>query len=168
MTPSTDPTIQEINQWFFGEYLPTWVSIGASEDGDPSLILEFWGVPMHAASLHMTSWLRTPEAVLDLLAANHAPLRALGYTHTNVIDQRIVVYNHDAASIDAIWSRCRADEVEVERVAAHFEVRRTGDGWRVIAVATTPTDQDSLDEVWRESRGGLAGNAERPASRNSD
>jgi hypothetical protein len=170
MAASADPsvTVEEIDQWFFGEYLPKWVAIGGSGQADPSCILEFWGVPMHAASVHLTNWLRTPDAVLALLAATQVPLKALGYTHTNVIDQGIIVYNDNAASVDVIWSRCRADDAEIQRLAAHFEVRRTDDGWRVIGLASTLTAESSLDRVWRHSRGQLVAQADPDARPDAD
>ena len=153
-------TLRQIDQWFFGEYLPKWVSIGGSTAADPSGILKFWGVPMHAASIHLTKWLDTPKAVLGLLAANHGPLKALGYARTCVLDRRITVYNDDAASIDVIWSRRRADGAEVQRLAVHFEARRSEDGWRVISLASKLTSENSLDQVWRHSRGRLVAQAE--------
>ena len=152
--------VEQIDQWFFGEYLPGWVAIGGSAQGDPSGILKFWGVPMHAASIHLNKWLDTPEAVLGLLAANQEPLKALGYAHTSVLDRNITAYNDDAASIDVIWSRRRTDGAEIQRVAVHFEARRTGDGWRIISLASRLTSESSLDRVWRHSPGSLAAQAE--------
>jgi hypothetical protein len=164
----TSLTVREINEWFFGGYLPKWVSIGGSGQAEPSDILEFWGVPMHASSVYLTKWLRTPEAVLGLLAANQVPLKASGYTHTNVVDQRIIVYNNDAASVDVIWSRCRADDAEIQRLATHFEVRRTADGWRVISLASKLTAESSLDRAWRRSRGQLVAQRERDTCQDGD
>ena len=104
---------------------------------------------MHAASMHMNEWVPTEKAVLGLLSANHKPLQSSG-THTNVIDRRTVV-NNNAASVDAISSRCRHDQTEIQRVAAHFETNRTNNGWRVIDLASAPTTKSSLEEAWRES-----------------
>jgi hypothetical protein len=143
--------IREINQWFFEHYLPTWQSIGNSESRNPREILDYWNVPMHAASMHMNKWLLTEKAVLELLGADHKPLRSAGYTHTNVVDRRTVVYNNNAASVEVIWSRCRHDNTEIERVAVHFEINCTDSGWRVIGLASTPTARSSLKETWRES-----------------
>jgi hypothetical protein len=143
-----DPTIREIDRWFFGEYLSKWVSIGASGSDDLSEILHYWGVPMHAASVHMNQWLLTPEAVMGLLAANYAPLKATGYSHTAVLDAAIRAYNDNAASVDVIWSRRRADGSEIERIAGHFEIHRTDQGWRVISLASKATTETSLSEAW--------------------
>src|SRR3979411_1558904 len=104
---------------------------------------------MTAPSLHMNEWLPTEKAVLGLLSANHKPLQSSG-TRTNVIDRRTVV-NNNAASVDAIWSRCRHDKTEIERVAAHFEINRTNNGSRALGLASAPTPKSSLEEAWRES-----------------
>jgi hypothetical protein len=148
-----DSIAQEIGHWFFDGYLPTWVAIGNSESDNPESILSYWGVPMHAATVNMNGWLLTREAVLGLLEAIHAPLKAAGYTHTDVIDQNITVYNDSAASVDAIWSRRQADESEIERHAVHYEIHRTDDGWRVIGLASTATTKHSIAEVWRHASG---------------
>jgi hypothetical protein len=112
--------IREINQWFFEHYLLTWQSIGNSESRNPKEILHYWNVPMHAAPRNMNKWLLTEKAVLGRLGADHKPLRSAGYTHTNVVDRRTVVYHNNAASVDVMWSRFRHDNTEIERIAAHF------------------------------------------------
>jgi hypothetical protein len=143
------PVVIEIRSWFFDQYLTKWVSIGASKDGDPRAILQYWGVPMHASSPNMNRWLMTDDDVLTLLSANQKPLQASQYTHTEVLDSAITAFNNKSGSVDAIWSRRRQDESEIERRAVHFEVRRTELGWRVIALASQLTDRDRLAEVWR-------------------
>jgi uncharacterized NTF2-like protein DUF6841 len=75
---------------------------------------------MHAAPRNMNKWLLTEKAVLGRLGADHKPLRSAGYTHTNVVDRRTVVYHNNAASVDVMWSRFRHDNTEIERIAAHF------------------------------------------------
>jgi hypothetical protein len=142
-------TSEEIRHWFFDEYLPAWVAVGASEDGDPRVVLSYWGAPMHAASVNMTRWLMTEDDVLELLAANHKPLKAEGYTHTDVIDRKVVAYNANAGSVDVIWSRC-CKEKELERRAVHFEIHRTPKGWRVISLASALTTHDRLEDVWTD------------------
>ena len=155
---SEDPVVAEIRTWFFDQYLTKWVSIGASKDGDPRAILQYWGVPMHASSPNMNRWLMADDDVLSLLSANQKPLQAANYTHTEVLDGAITAFNNKSGSVDAIWSRRREDESEIERRAVHFEVRRTELGWRVIALASQLTDRDRLAEVWR------AGSADAPGS----
>lgn len=149
MQTTTKPrtAAQEIAHWFFGVYLPTWVNLGA-KGGDEDVILEFWGFPLHAASVNMTRCLMTGGDVIGLLRANQVPLQASNYTHTRVLDRRVVGFNENAGAIDVIWSRRRADESEIERRAVHFEIHRTSAGWRVVAIASTLTDQTSLAEIW--------------------
>jgi hypothetical protein len=148
---------REVEQWFFSEYLSTWVTIGASQSADPRGVLDYWGVPMHAASPRGNRWLMTDEAVLGLLEANHKPLKAAGYTHTAVLDRALTAYNENAVSIEVLWSRRRADESEIERLATHFEIHRTGNGWRMVALASAKTPKDSLAEVWRRRSGSEIG-----------
>jgi hypothetical protein len=150
-TDAEGGVILEINQWFFERYLPTWESIGNSESRNPKEILDYWNVPMHAASIHVNAWLLTERDVLGRLGDDHEPLRSAGYAHTNVVDRRTVVYNDNAGSVDVIWSRCRHDNTEIERIAAHFEIDRTGNGWRIIGFASAPTAKSSLQAIWRES-----------------
>lgn len=146
---STERTaVREMNSWFFDTYLPDWVRMGANTDQAPEAILEYWGAPLHAASVNMTRCLHTGDQVIGLLRANQAPLQAEQYTHTVVLDRTVKGYNHNAGSIDVIWSRRRADESEIERRAVHFDIHRTDKGWRVVTVASTLTDRTSLDDIW--------------------
>jgi len=149
METATRPltAVHEIAYWFFEVYLPTWVDLGA-KGGHEGVILEFWGFPLHAASVNMTRCLMTGDDVIGLLRANQVPLQAASYTHTRVLDRRVVGFNENAGAIDVIWSRRRADESEIERRAVHFEIHRTASGWRVVAIASALTDRTSLAEVW--------------------
>jgi hypothetical protein len=140
--------VNEMNHWFFDIYLPTWVAMGANAQASSDDILNFWGAPLHAASVNMTKCLMTGDEVIGLLRANQDPLQAERYTHTVVLDRRVLGYNTNAGSIDVIWSRRRADESEIERRAVHFEIHRTGQGWRVVAIASQLTERVSLDEIW--------------------
>lgn len=140
--------VQEMNSWFFDTYLPTWVQMGADASSNQDGILQFWGAPLHAASVNMTKCLMTADEVIALLRANQDPLQAENYTHTVVLDRCVTGYNQNAGSIDVIWSRRRADETEIERRAVHFEIHRTAQGWRVVAIASLLSDRASLDEIW--------------------
>jgi hypothetical protein len=140
--------VNEMNHWFFDIYLPTWVAMGANAQASADDILNYWGAPLHAASVNMTKCLMTGDEVIGLLRANQDPLQAERYTHTVVLDRRVLGYNTNAGSIDVIWSRRRADESEIERRAVHFEIHRTAQGWRVVAIASQLTERESLDEIW--------------------
>ena len=122
----------------FDQHLTKWVSIGPSKDGDPRAILQYWGVPIHASSPNMNRWLDSDD-VLSLLTANQKPLQESKYAHTEVLDSAITAFNNKSGSVDALWSRRRQGESEIERRAVHFEVRRTELGWRVIALASQLT-----------------------------
>lgn len=148
ISPASRTAAREMNDWFFNVYLPSWVALGAGKSGEQDAILEYWGVPLHAASVNMTKCLMTGQEVINLLRANQDPLQAESYTHTVVLDRKVLGYNPNAGSIDVIWSRRRADESEIERRAVHFEVHRTEQGWRVVTLASILTDRESLDEIW--------------------
>lgn len=139
---------REINDWFFNIYLKDWVAMGADQSEDKSGILEYWGVPLHAASVNMTKCLKSEAEVVELMCANQIPLQAENYTHTVILDRQVCGYNQNSGSIDVIWSRRRGDEKELERRAVHFDIHRTPLGWRVVAVASCLTDKTSLDAVW--------------------
>ena len=149
MTENGDVTTQDLHRWFFQAYLPNWAGVGASEL-DPEVMLTYWGVPMHIAGV---GWLLTTEAAIDALRATQGEIKDSGYAHTSVIDYEITVYNDAGGSVDAILSRRRLDESEIQRVAAHFEIHRTRDGWRIVAVATAAATANSVAEVWRRIAG---------------
>jgi hypothetical protein len=150
--PAARTAVDEMEHWFFGIYLPAWVALGANGAGEDRAILEYWGFPLHAASVNMTRCLMTGDEVIGLLRANQRPLQAQHYTHTKVLDRRAVGFNENAGAIDVIWSRRRADESEIERRAVHFEIHRTAAGWRVVAIASALTDSTSLTEVWETAQ----------------
>jgi hypothetical protein len=64
---------------------------------------------------------------------------------------RVSVYHDNGAAIEVIWSRRRTDGSEIERVAAHFEVARGTEGWRIISIQAKPTTSDSLTAVWPQA-----------------
>ena len=82
-------------------------------------------------------------------------LRAAGYADTTVPDHRVSVYHRNGAAIEVIWSRLRNDGTEIERVAAHFEVARGPEGWRILGVQATPIASDSLNTIWPQTNSQL-------------
>ncbi|MEV7661940.1 hypothetical protein [Paenarthrobacter sp. NPDC089316] len=152
MSPSQkqqlDDTYTEITQWFFEDYLPRWVTVAEVRD-DPSFILDYWGAPLwvgtEAGPVELAA---TGEEVIEWLKVTFARLQAAGYTHTAVPDRRVVVFNPHSAAVDVIWSRRRADESEIERLAVHFVIARRDDGLRVVSIEATNTDATTLDKVW--------------------
>lgn len=139
----------EVTRWFFDDYLATWVGVGAGMIArGPEFILDYWGVPLHYSTDHESEWLLDASAVVVLLEQTHARLRAQGYAYTAVPDHKVSVYNDAGAAIEVIWSRCRADDSEIGRLAAHFELGRGPAGWRVVGIQTALTAAESLDVAW--------------------
>ena len=139
----------EVTRWFFDDYLTTWIGVGAGTIArGPEFILDYWGVPLHWGEEDGSHWILDGPAVVGHLQQLQTRLRDEGYAHTAVPDRNVRVYHRDGAAIEVIWSRCRADGTEIERLAVHFEIGRGTAGWRILGVAATPTSGSSLDAVW--------------------
>ena len=142
----------EVSRWFFDDYLPIWVGVGAGTIvREPDFILDYWGAPLHWADDLGTQWFLDAPAVVALLQQLQGRLHGDDYAYTSVPDQRVTVYHDNGAAIEVIWSRRRTDGTEIERLAAHFEVARGPAGWRVIGLQATPTTSDSLNAVWPQA-----------------
>jgi hypothetical protein len=143
----------EVTRWFFDDYLVTWVGVGSGAIArGPEFILDYWDVPLHYCTPDGSQWLLDGAAVVGLLARNHSRLRRQGYTHTAVPDRQVTVYHAAGAAIEVIWSRCRADDSEIQRVAVHFEVARGYAGWRAVGIQTAPTTANQLNAAWRGAK----------------
>ncbi|GAA3777687.1 DUF6841 family protein [Streptomyces chiangmaiensis] len=158
MAPSStrlelDETYSEITNWFFGCYLPRWVTAVETSD-DASFIGEYWAAPLWVADdSGPVALASTAKEVTAWFKVTFDRLKAAGYTHTVVLDRRAVAFNKHGGAIDVIWSRRRADESEIERLAVHFVIARRSDGLRIVAIEATLTDSGTLDEVWPVHRG---------------
>src|SRR6476660_9623867 len=95
----------------------------------------------------VAQWLFDAPAVVLHLQQLQARLRDAGYAHTAVPHHTVRVYHRDGAAIEVIWSRCRADGSEIERLAVHFEIGRGPAGWRILGVQAAPTSSSSLDAL---------------------
>jgi len=142
----------EVAHWFFDDYLTTWIGVGAGMIArGPEFILDYWSAPLNWSDDQSSRWLLDTPSVVGLLDALQTRLRAEGYADTAVPDRRVTVYHDNGAAIEVIWSRLRADGTEIERLAAHFEVTRGPEGWRIISIQATPTSSDSLNAVWPQA-----------------
>lgn len=146
-------TRDDVTRWFFKEYLGTWITAGAT-GASPTFITDYWSAPLWVSVPGMTPGaLPDDAAVVGFLDGMQTRLRAAGYTHTVVPDRRVTAFNDRSATIEVIWSRRRADESEVERLAVHFAVVRRDEGWRIVAIFGQPTTVDRLDEAWPITQG---------------
>jgi hypothetical protein len=142
-------TRDEVEDWFFEDYLPTWVGVGAGTiERGPEFILDYWGVPLHWGADPASQWLLDASSVVGFLQQLQTRLQEEGYAYTAVPDQRVAVYHRDGAAVEVIWSRRRADDSEIERLAAHFEVARGPEGWRIVGIQAMPTASDTLNSAW--------------------
>ena len=57
----TDPTSSirdEVTRWFFDDYLPTWIGVGAGTiERGPEFILDYWAAPLHWSDDQGSQWL---------------------------------------------------------------------------------------------------------------
>jgi glyoxylase-like metal-dependent hydrolase (beta-lactamase superfamily II) len=142
----------EVTDWFFDDYLSTWIGVGAGTIArGPEFILDYWSAPLNWSDDQGSRWLMDAPAVVALLHALQTRLRAEGYADTTVPDRRVMVYHDNGAAIEVIWSRRRVDGTEIERLAAHFEVARGPEGWRIISIQAKPTTSDSLNAIWPQA-----------------
>ncbi|MEU1621520.1 hypothetical protein ABZ479_30015 [Streptomyces sp. NPDC005722] len=146
---------EEARDWFFNQYLPAWTAVAADPSTDPRVVLNFWVPPLSVSrddpdpARALYDWCPDPDSVLAYLATQQEPLRAAGYTHTEVPDSRVTAYSSHSAGIDVIWSRRSADNTEIERLGVHFEVRRHTSGtWRIIAIASHPTNANRIADTF--------------------
>lgn len=139
-----------MTRWFFDDYLPLWVGVGSGTIAQgPEFILDYWGVPLHHCTPDGSVWLLDAAAVVGLLQHNYTRLRAQAYSYTAVPDRKVTVYHDAGAAIEVIWSRCRADDSEIDRLAVHFEVARGSAGWRMVGIQAAPTSSNPLNAAWR-------------------
>src|SRR5262245_42907530 len=142
----------EVTNWFFNDYLATWIGVGAGTiDRGPEFILDYWSAPLNSSDDQGSQWILDGQAVVAQLDALQTRLRAERYGNTTVPDFRVRAYHDNGAAIEVIWSRRRTDGSEIERLAAHFEVARGLEGWRIISIQAKPTTGDSLNAVWPQA-----------------
>jgi hypothetical protein len=156
-TLSDDPVAEarrEVTRWFFEDYLPRWVAVAAGTSPvGLEFILGYWDTPLHVTGQGQAFWCLDDASVVDFLNLSQAPLRESGYSHTTVLDRRVLAYNGVGAAIEVIFSRRRADETEVQRQAVHFEVAKSTQGWRVVGIQSVATTMSALDDVWPRVEG---------------
>jgi hypothetical protein len=139
----------ELTQWFFDDYLHTWVAVGTGTIArGPEFILDYWSVPLHYTAEQTNQWLLNAAEIVQLSAETHDRLRGQGFVSTAVPDHKVTVYNQNGVAIEAILSRCRADGSEIERQAAHFELARGPAGWRMIGIQSARSAANSLNTAW--------------------
>jgi glyoxylase-like metal-dependent hydrolase (beta-lactamase superfamily II) len=150
---TSDSSIRdEVSHWFFDDYLPTWVGVGAGTIArGPEFILDYWAAPLHWSDDLGSRWFLDAPTVVAFLQQLQTRLHGEGYAYTAVPDQRVTVYHDNGAAIEVIWSPRRTNGTEIERLAAHFEVARGPEGWRIIGIQATPTTSDSLNVVWLQA-----------------
>lgn len=152
-----EKTREEIRHWFFDVYFNHWVDVGAGRRKDaPEFILEYWGTPLYANvdEPDITVWMLTGEEIVGFLQMQHEILKTNGYDHTEVPDQKVIVYNQSGGAIEVIWSRQAADNTEIQRFVVHFEAVRFDGVWKVVGMQVRQSDaakdQGSIDKAWTQ------------------
>ncbi|MEK0246846.1 hypothetical protein QFI66_001650 [Raoultella sp. BAC10a-01-01] len=151
MTHGLKQVSEQVYEWFFNEYVPKWVKVSAepsAEDND--FILQYWVPPLYVNALGINKCLLSSDEVIFFWKKNSIPLKENEYTHTVIPSRKIVVYTENSAGIDAIWSRRRADESEIQRLAVHFGVTRehNDSNWAIFCIQAISTTEDKLENTW--------------------
>lgn len=138
--------VNDVDNWF-SAYFKTFIDISAGRI-DPNEILGYWSVPLHSSSPKHSKWLKSPEEVVNVLRQMQEVLKQAGYLYTIAIDKKITIYNKNASRVETIMSRRGGDDVEVDRAAISFELRREDKEWAIISTAAQPTKSMKLQDVW--------------------
>src|ERR1700756_1321840 len=149
---SGSPVRDQVGHRVFDDYLPTWVGVGAGTIArGPEFILDYWAAPLHWSDGQGARWVPDEAAVVELLQQLQTRLQGEDYAYTSLPDQKVKVYHDNGAAIEVIWSRRRSDGTEIERLAAHFEMARGPEGWRIVGIQAVPTTSDSLKNAWLQA-----------------
>src|ERR1700730_14040711 len=85
---------EEARSWLFDDYLPTWVGVAAGTIArGPEFILDYWAAPLHYSTEQGGQWFHDGPAVVQFLEDMQSRLSAQGYGHTDVPDQKVIVYS---------------------------------------------------------------------------
>ncbi|MGN6407285.1 MAG: DUF6841 family protein [Curtobacterium sp.] len=142
-TPITETTT-ELTEWFFDDYLPAWTA--AALRNDPGFIDEYWASPLWVGDDRGPATLMPDDdAVRRWVSGTFARLRNEDYVRTEVLDQRVVASTGHGGTVDVLWARVRPDDSEIERLAVHFTVVRTGEGLRAVAIQAHAVDAGEAD-----------------------
>ncbi|TPN82868.1 DUF6841 family protein [Aquimarina algicola] len=155
MSFNLESTRKEISEWFFKTYFNHWVEVGSGKRKEgPEFILQYWGTPLYATvdNPPIAEWMMTGEEIVGFLELQHKLLKEGGYSHTHVPDKKIIVYNDNGGAIEVIWSRRAADQTELQRYVAHFEIIKIDGVWKVVGIQSRNTsiekDEDSINKAW--------------------
>jgi hypothetical protein len=68
----TENVTAEVTEWFFEDYLPTWVGVGNRAIGTgPGFILNYWGVPLYDYHPDGGQWALNGDSVVGFLNTTH-------------------------------------------------------------------------------------------------
>jgi hypothetical protein len=115
------------------------------------LVDEFCDCGRHMLGVWLAVWTGTRVSELMQVGGRfgvHAQRPGNRYAYTEVLDRAVHSYHRNGAAIEVIWSRRRADDTEIDRLAVHFEVIRTPNGWRIAGIQRRPTQSDLLVDAW--------------------
>jgi hypothetical protein len=108
-------------QPWFDVYLKRFIACGRGQL-DPAAMLEFYGVPLLITSGQGALELTTEAAVVGALEDQVAQMRAADYHDSVTLRREHTHINRHTASIQAEFSRRRADGGELGRLSATYLV----------------------------------------------
>jgi hypothetical protein len=123
-----------VTDWF-DRYLTALAARGRGEADDLEPLLEFYGVPMLAATDGAASWLMTADDVIAFARQQVDGMRAAQYHHTETHDAQVTALNATSAIYRGAFSRHGVDGAEIGRLSVTYLITNGPPGLRISAVA---------------------------------
>ena len=116
------------------EYYEAFVS-------DPAVAATHYGEPALIVLADKVFSLQTRGDVEEFLAKGRSSLKALGYSHTRMIESRIKRLNETTALYGTVAVRMKTDGTELERAAFTYLLHKGNRGWKIHELVATDVDK---------------------------
>ena len=115
---------------WFTEYLSAFAALGRGERR-PGDVVPYYGVPLLVTTDDVIVSLGTANEVATWLQSQADAMLATDYDHTETLASAVAILNHNTAVHRAEFSRERADDTEINRMAVTYVITRDSEGFRI-------------------------------------
>ena len=123
-----------VRAWF-DEYLDALTVRGRGEFDDLQRLLDYYAVPLVAATNDVVTRLTSEEQVVSFAGQQVDGMRSARVHRIVTVQSEVIALNSRAALYRAEFVRERADGSEVARLAVTYFITRGDEGLRIAAVA---------------------------------